>query len=317
MTHLRTDVAESFEHIYPVLLITEDWEDVLERAGERRRSPGSGILRPLRRGPGRAVLACAALAFAAVAALFVSAPWSSSTAFLERAQAALTPPPDSVLHVKWDATRTSVDYGCTVTARANEMWVDQAPPYRYRVLDRDAPPEEIVDTRTESCAAGRRPIEFGGTLQPPQSLRFEPPNTLRRRSFGFGGPPDFVAALRQAIADGTAHHDGRTELDGRTVERIRMAPAPCPDTFRSLKPPCPPPEPSFAYMDPETFRPVRIDFPYGIARVVGDRVLRFHIVHSYRMYEYLPRTDAHVALADIKEQHPDASVRAEERRRPR
>jgi hypothetical protein len=55
-----------------------------------------------------------------IAALFVDAPWRSSPGFLDRAQAALTPPAGSVVHMKWDVTRTSPEFGCTLTIGPNE-----------------------------------------------------------------------------------------------------------------------------------------------------------------------------------------------------
>ena len=73
-------------------------------------------------------------AVVAAAALFVSAPWKTSPGFLERVQAAVTPPPGSILHMKWELTSTSSDLACTVTHGPNEIWIDQTPPHRYRVL---------------------------------------------------------------------------------------------------------------------------------------------------------------------------------------
>ncbi len=54
--------------------------------------------------------------------------------FLERAQAALTPPAGSILHKRWNETLTSKELGCTVELPTQEMWVDQVPPHRYRIL---------------------------------------------------------------------------------------------------------------------------------------------------------------------------------------
>jgi hypothetical protein len=42
-------------------------------------------------------------------ALLLTAPWSSSPGFLQRAEAALTPPAGTVLHMKWQLTTTSTD----------------------------------------------------------------------------------------------------------------------------------------------------------------------------------------------------------------
>jgi hypothetical protein len=278
----------------------------LTRAIERPPGRGARLQRLARQRPGRTTLALAVLAGAAFAALSVGSPWKSSPGLLERAEAALTPPAGTVLHMKWEVTRTSTDFGCSVTTGPNEMWIDQTEPYQYRLIDHGFRPEAADRPRASACA-GNGPTEYGGTLRPPQSVTFVPPNTLERRRFGFGAPSDFVQMLREAIANGTAHDDGRTQLDGREVERIRMPPAPCPPSLDALKPPCPPPRPFYAYMDPETFLPIQIDMPNGIASIVDGQVYRFHIVERYLTYEYLPRTAANLALTDIRAQHPGAT----------
>ena len=52
---------------------------------------------------------------------------------------------------------------------------------------------------------------------------FVPPDQFAIWPLGKGGaPPDPVTELRDAISAGRAHLEGRTQLDGRTVERIRI-----------------------------------------------------------------------------------------------
>ena len=55
---------------------------------------------------------------------------------------------------------------------------------------------------------------------------FVPPDTLSFAPLQFHIPYDPVTMLREAISAGHAHHDGTTQLDGRTVERIRIDPRP-------------------------------------------------------------------------------------------
>jgi hypothetical protein len=64
--------------------------------------------------------------------------------------------------------------------------------------------------------------EYGGTYGS-KTPRFVPPNRLRvaRQRFRFSLDP--AADLRGAISAGRAHDEGKTQLDGRTVERIRIA----------------------------------------------------------------------------------------------
>ncbi len=84
------------------------------------------------------------------------------------------------------------------------------------------------------------------------------------------------------------------QLDGRTVERIRIEPvrrcATCPLTS------------GYVYVDPETFHLVGTDSP-----AVTDQAGRTgKNVRRYLTYEYLPRTPSNIALADIRAQHADA-----------
>ena len=261
----------------------------LASAIEGQHGRGRAVLRPIRQRPGRIALAFAALAATVAAALFVSTPWESSPGFLERAQAALTPPDGTVLHTKWSWTLTATDSSCTVTRGPNEMWIDQSPPHRYRsVLMFSAPDPASFGPNTPVCTLGP-PLEGGGALDTREGLLFVPPDTLRATGQGFLGPPDPVAMLRQAISDGSARDEGETELDGRTVERIRVD-----GKFT--------PDPTYYYVDPETFYPVRVE-EIGIAPSGAP----FDSVVRYLTYEYLPGTPVNRALADIRAQHPNAT----------
>ena len=125
---------------------------------------------------------------------------------------------------------------------------------------------------------------------------FVPPNTLRASPTTFVSRPDPVTELREAISAGTAHDEGEAQLDGRTVRRIRIDPPPGSR------------EPSYAYVDPETFYPVQLDSPHGyIAPADGSPAVRLHLVMRTLLFEYLPRTPATLALVDIEAQHPDAT----------
>jgi hypothetical protein len=273
------------------------------QATDRGTGRGTSILRPLRRRPGRMALAVAVLAGAAVAALFVGAPWKGSPGFLDRAQAALTPPDGSVLHYRWDVTQTSEDFGCTVTSGPNETWIDQTPPYRYR---------QVMDMALRlgalPLACGEvSTVELGGSTESLLPLVFEPPNTLTLLSpIVLEASRDPLADLREmirdAIRDGRAHDEGQTELGGRVLERIRLDP----ETF-GCRPHCPT-RPSYAYMDPETFLPVRFERPDGLKIVPGPDGSPYYVavVVRYLEVEYLPRTAENLALTDIRAQHPNA-----------
>ena len=272
----------------------------LQGAIEGKHRHGRGTMLLVRRRPGRIVLGLAALATAVGTALFVSTPWKNSPGFLERAQAALTPPAGTILHLRWELTSTSTDPACTVTRGPNEIWIDQMRPYKYRVLLNDFPPDPgNADSRVLACSSGT-PSELGGTLETGETLRFVPPNMLTVNPLRFVYPVDPVKSLREAISAGRAQDDGTTQLEGRTVERIRFDPP-------SI---CPVPgctaEPSYAYVDPETFTLVETRGPGGILPP-GGPLVRLHLVTRFLTFEYLPRTAANVALANIETQHPEAT----------
>ena len=59
------------------------------------------------------------------------------------------------------------------------------------------------------------------------------------------------------------------------------------------------------YVDPESFYPVQVVDPNGVA--LGG--VRFRSVLHYLTYEYLPGTAENRKLADIRARHPDAIER--------
>jgi hypothetical protein len=298
MTDREPMVASSLERIFPIPGVTEDWDDVLERAGEESAlRPETGLFR---KRPARVAIAFVALAAVAVAALLIGAPWKSSPGFLERAQAGLVPPPRSILHQRFETTVTSKDFGCTVTTQPSELWIDLTPPHRWRVLADDFIHEgPRADPRTFACAS-RGVTELGGSLGAARTLELVLPNTLTFSPRAHLTPPgdsDYATTLREAIASGIAHDEGMTELDGREVRRIRYD--------HCSGPPCDQAS-SYAYVDPESFHPVQEVWPSGYVIVNRDGVFRFDVEVSYLTYEYLPRTPANVALTDIRAQHPGA-----------
>jgi len=246
--------------------------------GEDRRR--TRVLRLIRRRPGRAGLVLATVVVATASALFVENPWKSSPGFLERAEAALTPPDGTVLH--FEVVVAAPDGPkCTFKNPPIEYWVDQTPPYTYRAFEVNQP---------NPCKAGTS-IEIGGEAASRKpTLMFRSPNTLATMGWRWPMPatgPDWVASLRQWLDDGTASYAGSRVLDGRTVERIRIA---------SSHAQFPIGIPTYAYVDPESLLPVRVELAGG----------RFS--QDFVTYEYLPGTPRNRALADIRAQHPDAAL---------
>jgi hypothetical protein len=279
-----------------------DLKQELLAAAERQQghAPAHARRRRWRGHPSRnrLLLAAATLAIATAVALLVVAPWSSSPGFLARAEAALTPPAGTVLHMKWEWTSTWTRRFCTVIHGQGEVWVDGASPHSYRFLLNDLP---------DGCASGKA-AEYCGTYRS-QTLRFVPPNrlTVTQERFAFELNP--AGDLREVINAGTAHDEGKTQLDGHTVERIRIDPPPPPCSY------CPSghPELIYAYVDPETFYPVEIVVTSYQVEIVGgpgtSTYTRVGVrdVTRFQAFEYLPRTAANLALTDIHAQHPNAT----------
>jgi len=265
------------------------------------------LLPLIQRRPRRTALAFATLVAAAAAALFVSAPWNDSPGFLARAEAALSQA--GILHMKTQTTSTWTRPDCKVTYSQAEVWVDETPPNTYRVLLNDLPPDQDkAHRRTSACFSGRA-SEIGGSYRSTQTLRFAPPNTLTPYAIAFRFPLNPAADLREAISAGRAHDEGKTKLDGRTVERIRIDPPPrCPPRFDNC-----PRDPQYVYVDPETFYPVQFVATTSQVEIVGGpgRSSYSHVrarnVTRYLTFEYLPRTDANRRLTDIRAQHPNAT----------
>jgi hypothetical protein len=248
--------------------------------------------------PRRVMLIMALLSVAAVLALVVSAPWRHSPGFLEEAQAALTPPPDTVEYAKWEVTYTYTKPACTVTRGPTELWVDTVPPYRWRALLRDVVPFDAPTVSEPACWKGVT-SELGGTVQPvctaascEPTLRFVAPNTLHVSQASFPVFPDPAHTFQDAIRNGLAHDEGTTKLGGRTVERIRIDP---PSLFcHANHGRCPPP--TYVYVDPQTFHPIEIHQPiFGVRSVM-----------RFLTFEYLPRTPENLKLTNIRAQHPHA-----------
>lgn len=227
-----------------------------------------------------------ALGVAALAVLVFTTPWSGPPDFLERAEAALTPPTGTILHQKWVAvgTYTRLSGGtCTIRSSA-EIWLD-GETWRYRSLLHNtgfAPyprPPTLREMDRLFCMERRYEIggEYGG-----ETLQFLPPSRIVRAPANVRwGERDPVEDLRLALAAGEARDAGTTRRHGRTVRRICVL-----DVLRSE---CV----ANAYVDPTTFHPVEI--------VGGGTVTRFLV------FEYLPRTAANRALTSIRAQHPHAS----------
>ena len=265
--------------------------------------------------PGRRLRAIAivlaVIVGAATVALFVSAPWKSSPGFLERAQAALTGPADTVLHYKWTETLTSVEFGCSTTG-TGEMWIDQTAPHQYRgifpTFGADSPGDVMARGHADPCL---QRTQSRGDRRRARRAVDEHVRPAGHDQRGDGNLPLCVRSRRSVprprppgAGQRPRARRGEDELDGRTVQRIRLDPLPPSGCAGSS---CPPPRPSYADLDPEMFDPVQVETPDGFTLVVGDgRFVVLDTVQRFSTFEYLPRTPANLALTDLRAQHPEA-----------
>ena len=258
------------------------------------------LVRVIRRRPRRNALALATLGAVAAAALFVSAPWNNSPGFLARADGALAHA-GTILHMKMQTTSTWSRPNCKVTYSQAEVWIDETPPNTYRVLLSDRPPRGVNAGRTRGCFGGRA-SEIGGSYRSTETLRFTPPNTFGEYAIAFRFPLNLAADLREAIGAGRAHDEGKTKIEGRTVEHVHIDPP------RN----CCRGDRLDVYVDPATFYPVRFVAATSQVELVGgpggssQSHVRVRDVTRYLRFEYLPRTDDNRKLTNIRAQHPNA-----------
>lgn len=288
---------------------------------------------------------CAAVAAGTLLLIapWTGVPWSAPSNYLARAAVALAPPPGSVLYESWEYEAPSEGPGHPAyTVGPDQLWVEEAYPRHYRVILRPrsaqaAGEEESTpgaftnpaksygvmiasggfgeaDGRIASAGLSGAPLEQGGVLEIPaaqqrpgkvlRSLTFVPPDELLSAQVQvtlgavLPGPNDTIApsgadpvsVLREALAEGRAREDGTTEIDGQRALRIEFAPVEPPASAPPLPANAPKPRPYYAYVDPETFYPVQIGSYHFLA------------------YEYLSGTEANLALANIRDQHPGTPV---------
>jgi hypothetical protein len=172
--------------------------ELAERIGPRRPSPA-----PRRRLGRRPALVASALAAAAIAATLLlvgtrgaGGPEPASAGVIQLAQRALTPPANSILHVKL----VSVDDGLT-----SESWQLTRPPYSARWSgDLGGGPEVANDGKTE--------FVFDEDANAIYTRRTTEPLRL-------SGP---VAEVRSLLDSGRARLTGKTTIDGSPVHRISL-----------------------------------------------------------------------------------------------
>jgi hypothetical protein len=282
-------VLEVLERLTPRLPhYPHDWEDVLERArpGRSRR------VAPRR----RLAVAIAVLATAVAVALGLTTPWTHAPGIIDkhivaRAEAALTLPAGTVLHMKWEDAEAG-----NSTTSTFEIWLGHDGRFHGFVTD---------------GATGQR-VEIGGTEDLRQSVEYDPRTNaignglVNGMSYSIG---DDVAVLRRELAKGMAIADGEATIDGQRVARIRLD-----STGLDCKPVV-----DYLFVDPKTFYPVEYRVTVFASRgstTPHVTYARAPLVRRFRTFERLPATPANRRLTSITALHPTAKVYATPTTRP-
>jgi hypothetical protein len=324
MSDIESQIAESFERVYPTPDVVADWHDVLRRSALPVRSGERHGWQVLPRHWGsrrRLLLASSALAVAAAVALTLASPWRGGPTILDRAAAAIAAPgTDQILYASvrirtslpcvsappgwkkngWsDLSKLKHLRRCPDNSRA-AVWLDSAPPHRFRAV--------FVD--------GDGRLESGGTVGGPNGLSYQPGGVLDPVGYAYPitlSDLDPVGFIRAALASGRARVDGTATIRGRNVVRIRVtAHRYGRDVTDALY-----------FVDAATDRPVRIVFPAATRDVRGLPMINLPfladgttswggnlspIVIDFAQYLYLAPTTANRKLANIRAQHPHAKI---------
>jgi hypothetical protein len=253
------DVQQALDRLVPEPTRMSAWEEVLRDARPRRRSLAVQLL--------------VATGIAALAALFVVAPWQGSerVGVLDRALAAVGDKP--VLHVVLESPRTGdqlVDLESgrpVVTMVTTEVWFDEARGLKKSVSRIDG---VLMDEMLETPEGG---FTRGGVIYTCRWIAEHPAEAAKARVSCPGGErssepqpsldpalANFVDHYRTALAAGNARRVTGNEVDGHDVIWIEFG------TGRTLE---------RVALDKSTYTPVLISTPYGSVRVRTAETMPF------------------------------------------
>ena len=298
-------IDDALDRLASAPAFISDWDDVLTRASDRRvGDPGSGFATAsgdarnatrraeagtapkqpdavegsLRsRSPRPRLLALAILiAASASVALAITTPWSVGPTLLDRAEAALTLKPGTILYTRFVAVQTNRRTGA-ITRRVTEVWRTSDGSFRAFVRYRQNASREEV---------GGIWYSNGFIRSPGPTLTYDPAtNTIEATTrFAFGDPAE---GIRKDLTAGTLRMTGTTSTGGRALERLQGADAS---------------ETAVILVDSRTGDPVEATFRFrnGIERTVQIR---------FQAYEYLTATQQNLRLTNLAAEHPRAKVK--------
>lgn len=237
----------------------------------RRGRAGALSPRPRRRRWGLVL----ALAVAAATALAVAWPADrGGSSVVERAAAALTPPPGRILHVR--------AVGRNIYTPFSESWQTTTAPLRFRsrVGGQNAAGPCTIEWAYD--AAARTMATWDASTRTIYWLRVD---ERTEKEMGF---PDPLREIRANLAAGRLREVGRQTIDGRPVIRLEPADGLQPRSDGRVG------DPVYAYVvDAETLEPVR----WEISSTQW---------YDYTIYEYLPDDEQTRRLLSLEAQHPGA-----------
>ena len=245
------DVQQALDRLVPEPARMSAWEEVLRDARPRTRSLGMQL--------------AVVTGIAALAALFVVAPWQGSerVGILDRALAAVGDKP--VLHVVLESPRAGdqlVDLESgrpVVTMGMTEVWFDQARSLKKTATRIDG---VLMDEMLETPKGG---FTQGGVIYTCRWIEEHPVEAAKARVSCPGGEPsseaqpsldpalaNFVDHYQTALASGNARRISGNQVDGHDVIWIEFG------IGRTLE---------RVALDKSTYTPVLISTPYGSQRV--------------------------------------------------
>lgn len=244
-------------------------------AARSRLAAGAGHARPPASRSRRWALAVA-LSVAAGAALAVGWPTdrAGGDSVVERAAAALTPPPGRILHVRAE--------GHNIYTPWSEHWQTTTGPLRIRSRLGGSNAAGPCTIEWSYDAAERTMATWDASTR---TIYWQRVDETTASQIGF---PDPLREIRAHLAAGRLREAGRQTIDGRDV--IRLEPA------GGLQPGGEGREGDAVYayaVDARTFQPVR----WEISPTQW---------YDYTIYEYLPDDETARALLSLEAQHPGA-----------
>lgn len=261
---------------------------LLETIDEGDPAPARPAAGPrLRRGRRRwAMVAAGSFAALALVGVLLALPrGGGGVDIVERAAAAITPAPGTILHYRIDGVRIYTPYaevwqttGLATRVRARAQGTDQNNQpcvFEYSV---------VID------AAGRSEV---GSWWNPEAETVHPTRRLTGPPGSFVYPDPF-ASLQKHLAAGALREAGRATIDGRdAILLLPRDPAGLPEYGRFGEPSTK----AAYYVDAETYRPLRW---------VVDRTADQY--YDVTTFEYLPANPANSALVSVEGAHPGAPV---------